>query len=129
MADPSTILAILHFVGTAAMAVCQAVDKAIELEHEEKQALKELRKGVESLKSDTLVYKVLLNAMESDTDLDKRSPYARFIQRYVIQAHMLTELMIYNITDRTERKRWKALKERSRLRNYCLRTQQEIARK
>jgi len=84
MADPSTILAILQLVGTAAMAVCQAADKAIELEHEEKQALKELRKGVEGLKSDTLVYKVLLNAMNSDTDLDKRSPYARFIQRYVM---------------------------------------------
>jgi len=84
MADPSTILAILQFVGTAAVAVCQAVDKASELENEEKQALKELREGVESLKSDTLVYKVLLNAMESDTDLDKRSPYARFIQRYVM---------------------------------------------
>jgi len=84
MADPSTILAILQFVGTAAVGVCQAVDKAIELEQDEKQALKELRKGVESLKSDTLVYKVLLNAMETDTGLDKRSPYARFIQRYVM---------------------------------------------
>jgi len=85
MADPSTILAILQFIGAAAMAVCQAVDKAIELaEHEEKQALKELRKGVESLKSDTLVYNVLLNAIETDADLDTRSPYARFIQRYVM---------------------------------------------
>jgi len=84
MADPSTILAILQFVGTATMAVCEAVGKETELEHEERQALKELREGVESLKSDTLVYKDLLNAMESDTDLDKRSPYARFIQRFVI---------------------------------------------
>jgi len=66
------------------MAVCQVVDKAIELEFEEKQALKALRRGIESLKSDTLVYKVLLNSMESYTDLDKRSPYARFIQRYVM---------------------------------------------
>ena len=84
--DPATVLAILQFVGTAATGVCKAVDKAIELEleHEEKQALKELRKGAEGLKSDTLVYKVLLNAMETDTDLDKRSPYARFIQRYVM---------------------------------------------
>jgi hypothetical protein len=84
MADPATILAILQFVGTAAKGVCEAVDKAMELEHEERQALKELRKGVESLKSDTMVYRVLLNAMESDTDLSGRSPYTRFIQRYVV---------------------------------------------
>jgi len=84
MADPSTILAILQFVDTAAMAVCQTVDKTIELKQEERQALKALRGGVEGIKSDTLVYKVLLNAMESDTGLDKRSPYARFIQRYVM---------------------------------------------
>jgi len=83
MADPSTILGILQFVETAAMAVCQAIDKVIELKHEERQALKELRKGVESLKSDTLVYKDLLNTMVSDTDLDRRSPYARFIRQYV----------------------------------------------
>ena len=115
------------------MAVCEAVGKAIELEHEEKQALKELRKGVESLKSDTLVYKVLLNAMESVTDLEGRSAYARFIKRCVMgraQAHMFTKLTIYNITERTERKQWKALREHSRPRDYCLRrTQREIARK
>ena len=85
MADPATILAILQFVGVAAVAVCEAVDKAIELEHEERYALKDLRKGVDSLKSDTLVYKVLLNAMENDTDLSGRSPYTRFIQRYVLR--------------------------------------------
>ena len=78
------VLAILDFVDAAAIAVCGVIDKALELEleHEARQALKELRKGVESLKSDTMVYKVLLNAMEDDTDL---SPYTRFIQRYVMQ--------------------------------------------
>jgi len=89
MADPSTILAILQFVGTAATAVCQAVDKAIELEHEERQALKALREGVERLKSDTLVYKVLMNAMETDTDLDGHSLYARFIQRYGVALKLI----------------------------------------
>ena len=59
------------------------IDKAIELKDEERQALKEVRKGVDSLKSDTLVYKVLLSAMEDDTNLSGRSPYMRFIQRYV----------------------------------------------
>ena len=82
--DPSTILAILQFVGVAATAVCQATDKAIGLEPEERYALKELRKGVDSLNSDTLVYKVLLNSMENDTDLGNRSSYTCFIQRYVM---------------------------------------------
>ena len=85
MADPATILTILQFVGVAAVTVCDAIDKAIELEHEERHALKDLRKGVDSLKSDTLVYKVLLNAMENDTDLSGRSPFTRFIQRYVMR--------------------------------------------
>ena len=116
------------------MAVCEAVDKAIELKHEERHALKDLCKGVESLKSDTLVYKVLLDTMENDTDLSGCSPYTRFIQRYVMgcsQTHMLTELIMYTITDKTERRQWKALKERSKLRFYyssSRRIQQEIAR-
>ena len=66
------------------MAVCEAIDKAIKLDHEEQHALKDLRKGVDSLKSDTLVYKVLLNAMENNTGLSGHSLYTRFIQRYVI---------------------------------------------
>ena len=84
------------------MAVCEAVDKAIELEHEGRHALKDLRKGVGRLKSDTLIYKVLMNAMVKDTDLSGRSPYARFIQRYVMETHMLTELIMYATTGRME---------------------------
>ena len=84
MTDPATILGILQFVGAAAMAVRSAIDKAIELEHEERQALKELRKGVESLRSDTMVYKVLLDTMEDDTSVNGRSAYTRFFQRYVL---------------------------------------------
>ena len=133
MADPSTILAILQFVGAAAMAVCTAIDKAIELEHEERHALKDLRNGVESLKSDTLVYKVLLNVMEDDAALSGHSPYTRFIQRCVVRcarAHILAELIIYTVTDRMERKQWKALKEHSVLRDACSRRiQREIAMK
>jgi hypothetical protein len=79
MLDAGMILSILQFVGTAAEVVCQAIDKALECEREERQALKNLRKGVEGLKYDTMVYKVLLNAMENDTDLDGRSPDTRFI--------------------------------------------------
>ena len=84
MADPSMILSKLQFVGVAAKAVCEAVgkviDEVIKHEHEERHALTELRKGVDELKSDTLVYKVLLSAMENDTDRSGRSPYTRFIQ-------------------------------------------------
>ena len=103
MPDPSAILGTLQFVGVAAKAVCEAVDVAIEFEQEEQHILKDLRKGVDSLKSDILVYKVLLNAMESDTG---HPPYTSFIQRYVMgcaRAHRLTELMIHPITGRMER--------------------------
>jgi len=82
--DLGVVLAILQFVGAAASAVCEAVNEAIELKHEERQALKALRRGAESLSSDTLVYKVLLNAVESDTDFEGCSLYTRFIQRYVM---------------------------------------------
>ena len=81
---PEMILATLQFVGASALAVCKVIDKAIELEHKERHTLQGLRKGVDSLKSDTLVYKVLLNAVENDTDLSGGSPYARFIQRCVM---------------------------------------------
>ena len=121
--DPATILAILQFVGAATMLVCEAIDKAIELDHEERQALKDLRKGVENLKSDTMVYKILVNAIETDTGLNGRSPYTRFTQRYVTRlTHMLTGLIIYNITDKTEMKQWKVLKERSKPRDCCSRS-------
>ena len=105
MADPANILAILHLVGTASLALCKVIDKAVELEHEERHALKELRKGVDSLKSDTLVYKVLLSAMDNDTHRSDNSPSMRFNQSYVTAfcspAHMLTKRIIYAITDVT----------------------------
>ena len=57
--------------------------------------------------------------MEKVTDLDESSPYTRFAQ----QAHMVTELINFfgNTTDWAEREQWKTLKERSGLRDYCLR--------
>ena len=114
------VLAILQHVDAAAMAVCLAVDKAIEFEHKDQHALKELREALDSLKSETSVYKVHLNAIKDDTNRSNRSPGTRLIQRYVMgcsQAHSLTELIIYIITDRMEGKQWKTLKERSRLRD------------
>ena len=116
MADPSTIISILQFVSVAAKAVCETVDKtvdeAIQLEHEERYALKDLRKVVDSLRSDALVYKVLLDAMENDTEPSGRSPYTSFIQRYVMglrSSSLLTELIIHTITERMEGEQWKAL--------------------
>jgi len=66
--------------------VCNVINKTLELEleHEALRVLKELRKEVESLKSNTMVYKPLLSAMEKDVDLHESSSYTRFIQRYVI---------------------------------------------
>ena len=79
--DPGTILGILQFVGAATVAVYGAIDKALELEHEERGALKDLRESVRSLKSDTMVYKVLLNAMANDTGPNEHSPFTIFIQK------------------------------------------------
>ena len=87
MPELSTILTYLQFVDVAAIAVCDKIDKAIELEHEERHVLNELREAIYSLKSDTMVYRDLLNAMENDTDLSDRSPCMRFIQQYVMGLH------------------------------------------
>lgn len=89
---PAAILNTLQYISAAVTLVCNEVEKALELEldHEERQALKELHKRVESLKSDTMAYKVLLNAMKKDADLYERShyerlsSYGRFIQQYVV---------------------------------------------
>ena len=86
MANPTTILSILHSVGTVATAVCNEIDKAPDLDHEVRWALKDLRKGIESLKDDIRVYKVLLSAMENDTN--GSSIYQRFIHLYVIGLHL-----------------------------------------
>ena len=70
--------------------------KALDCHLDVRQALKDLRKRVESLKSDSMVYTVLLKAMEKDPDLDngspcanldKSSPYTRFIQLSVVKLH------------------------------------------
>ena len=65
--DLTAILAILRSVDTAATLVCNEIDNALEPEHEERQALKDLRKGLENLKSDIMVYEVLLSPKEMDT--------------------------------------------------------------
>lgn len=85
MADPGTMLDILKRAAIATTAVYRAIDKALELEFEGQRSLKDLSKAVVSLKSDTAVYKILLNSMENDTnsDINSGSPYTLFIQRWV----------------------------------------------
>jgi len=85
---PGSILALLQIVDGAAKEVCMSIDRAVELEHDERHARKDLGKGVQSLKSDIMVYMVLLSAMEDDVDVNGCSPYTRFIQRYnFIRSH------------------------------------------
>ena len=100
VADPGTILVILKGLTVATTAVYHAIGRALELEHEEleygeleheelkheeRQALRELSRAVEGVRSDTAVYETLLEAMENDTypDSNSGSPYVRFIQRWV----------------------------------------------
>ena len=85
MADPGTILMTLKDLDIATTSVYRAIDKALELEHEGQQALKDLGRAVEGVKSDTVVYRTLMKAMENDihSDSNSGSPYARFIQRWV----------------------------------------------
>jgi len=65
----ANIFAILRFVDTAATLVCNEIDNALGPEHEVpehevRQALKDLRKGVENLRSDIIVYNVLLKDID-----------------------------------------------------------------
>ena len=66
------LAAILH---TAAILVCDEINKAPEPEHEERQALKDLGKGLDNLKSDIMAYEVLLGSMAMDYPLSLRQQY------------------------------------------------------
>jgi len=86
MLDPGTILSLVQYVGSAAKRVCDAIDKAQELDQVVKSALLDLRQGIDSLKSDTMVYKVLITAMQEDTNPTGLSIFAIFIKKYVWSA-------------------------------------------
>ena len=83
MLDPGTILALVQGVGTAAKMACDAIDKVKALDHEVKNALQDLRQGIDGLKSNTMVYKVLITAMENDIKPNGRSVFETFIQKSV----------------------------------------------
>lgn len=67
------VLAILRSVDEAATLVYNLIDKALETttEHVERQvgALKDLCKGLENLKSNTMPYNILLGAAQKDARL------------------------------------------------------------
>ena len=87
IANPGTILVILKGVAVATTTIYHAIDRALELEleHEGQQVLKNLRRVVEILKSDTAVYETLMKAMDNDTHpiSSSDSPYTRLIQQWV----------------------------------------------
>jgi hypothetical protein len=91
MPPPSTLLAILRSVRLSAILVDCGIDIALDLdlEHEAAQALRELRKGIESVNSNITVYKALLSAIEKDTDLDESSRYVMELRSrsYALQYH------------------------------------------
>ena len=65
----AAILTIIRHIDAAATLVCSDIDKALELEREELPALKDLRKGVENLKSGVVVFKILLSAVTEVTQI------------------------------------------------------------
>ena len=83
MLDPGTILGLVQGVGVAAKMACDAIDKVEALDKEVKYALQDLRQGIDGLKSDTMVYKVLITAMQNDTNSNGRSVFETFIQKFV----------------------------------------------
>ena len=83
MLDPQTILGLVQGVGGAAKVLCDSIDRSQGFEHEEALALQNLRQGVETIKSDTIVYKVLITAMKNDTKPNGQSTFAIFINKCV----------------------------------------------
>ena len=87
----NTIRDILLFLDRTATTVCDEIDKVVYCHREVRQALKELRKRVESLKSDSMVYKVLLTRFHDAfffllyTNNDESHAYTRCIRLYVMK--------------------------------------------
>ncbi len=98
MLDPGTILNLVQCVGSAAKRA--AIYEAQVLDHEVKYALQDLRQGIESLKSDTTVYKVLITAMQNDSNPNGPSTFAIFISKYVWSAratHLHSQYTLCNL--------------------------------
>ena len=107
MLDPGTILSLVQYVGLAAKRARDAIDKVQGVDHGVKCALQDLRQGIESLKSDTMVYKVLITTMQNDTNPNGPSVFATFIQKYVWNALVNRFTLTANnlqFTDRWDKK-------------------------
>ena len=83
MLDPGTILNLMQGVGAAAKMACDAIDKVKRLDQEVKDALQDLRQGIDALRSDMMVYKVLITDMQNDTNTNRPSVFATVIQKSV----------------------------------------------
>ena len=66
MVDPAAIRGIIRLIDAAATLVCNEIDKALELEHEARPALKDLRKEIENLKAGIMAFEVLMNTIRVD---------------------------------------------------------------
>ena len=86
MLDPGTILVLVQGVGAAAKMACDAIDNVKSLDLVLKNALQDLRQGIDALKSDMMVYKVLITTMQSDTNPNGPSVFETFIQESVLSA-------------------------------------------
>lgn len=107
MLDPQTILNHVQSVAVAAKTVCHAIDRAHGFEHEEQQGLVNLRQGVGSIKSDMIVYNVLITSMKNETKPTGSSTFT-LIDKYVWTTrlallYMHSQQTVRNITDRTDR--------------------------
>ena len=103
MLDPETILDLVQGVGAAAKMACDAIDNAKGLDLEVKNALQDLRRGIDGFKSDTMVYKVLITAMQNDTNPNGRSVFDTFIQKSVWSARVNLVTLTANDLQFTDR--------------------------
>ena len=64
--DPAAVLAIIQPIDAAATLVCNEIDEALELEHEARTILKDLRKETENIKSGLMTVEFFLIAIKVD---------------------------------------------------------------
>ena len=88
MLDPGTILNLMQGVGAAAKVACDAIDKVKGLDQVVKNVLQDLRQGIDALRSDMMVYKVLITDMQNDTNTNGPSVFATVIQKSVWSARV-----------------------------------------
>ena len=103
---PETILNLVNCVDSAAKRACDAIDEAQGLPDEVKYALQDLRQGIQSLRSDTVMYKVLIATMKNDTSPYGPSTFAIFISTYVWSArvtHLHSQYTVHNLQTRWTR--------------------------